>query len=454
MFTQTDAIGTDRMWSNLTVLPDGRVMISGGSAVDNQLVGVEQTVEFWDPHTGHWSVEADAAVARLYHSTALLLPDGTVLNLGGGAPGPLTNTNGQIFHPDYLYGAGGTDAARPVISAAPAHLEVGDEFTIHVTGGGTIQTLALMPFGSVTHSINMDAQRIELSFHVLPNGDLQVDLPDNANLLTPGYWMLFAIDSHGTPSVASTIKIESELPDYQPKQLALDPGVAFAINGDAAYDGFDDSYALVPHATAAKHGSVMSNERLDLSHSFDLTFEVNLGANDAGGDGITFVLHNDPAGNHALGGGGGALGAMGIVAGIAIEFDTYYSADLADDIPNDHTTFMSTASGAAVSPVTDLGNIEDGAWHTVHLQWNGTTLAYSFDGIAIASLTADMRRGLPGRLTIRLFRFHRRLGRGRRARQGPHRQAGRHAGGRRLASCRSRRRAATACLHRQRQCQL
>ena len=57
VFSRTDAIGTDRVWSNLTVLADGRVMISGGSAVDNQLTGYTETVEIWDPHTGHWNVE-------------------------------------------------------------------------------------------------------------------------------------------------------------------------------------------------------------------------------------------------------------------------------------------------------------------------------------------------------------------------------------------------------------
>ena len=53
VFTQTDAIGSDRIWSNLTVLPDGRVMISGGSAVDNQLTGVNESVEVWDLRTNN-----------------------------------------------------------------------------------------------------------------------------------------------------------------------------------------------------------------------------------------------------------------------------------------------------------------------------------------------------------------------------------------------------------------
>ena len=60
-------------------------MISGGSAVNNALVGVNNTAEIWDPSTGHWTTEADAAIPRLYHSTTILLADGSVLSLGGGA---------------------------------------------------------------------------------------------------------------------------------------------------------------------------------------------------------------------------------------------------------------------------------------------------------------------------------------------------------------------------------
>ena len=120
VFTQTGSLAADRIWSNLTVLPDGRVMVSGGSAVDNQLTGVDNTVAIWDPSTGVWtSTGANAAVPRLYHSTAVLLPDATILSLGGGAPGPLNNLNGEIYTPGYLFDASGAPAVRPVIQQAP-----------------------------------------------------------------------------------------------------------------------------------------------------------------------------------------------------------------------------------------------------------------------------------------------------------------------------------------------
>ena len=197
--------------------------------------------------------------------------------------------------------------------------------------------------------------------------------------------MLFALDGNGTPSVAATIKIDSDLPDYRPGTLPLDPGFQVTINGDAAYDGFDDSYALVPQA-ASKHGSVMADEKIDLSHAFDLTFEINLGASNAGGDGVAFVLHNDASGAAALGAAGIGLGATGIGNGLAIRFTTSNPSDPV----NDATDMIDTDSGTVIATSVGLGNIEDGAWHSVHVTWNGTTLAYAFDGIARGSVSADI----------------------------------------------------------------
>ena len=86
VFTQTGSLAPDRIWSNLTVLPDGRVMVSGGSRSITSSPASNNTVAIWDPSTGLWtSTGANAAVPRLYHSTAILLPDATVLSLGGGA---------------------------------------------------------------------------------------------------------------------------------------------------------------------------------------------------------------------------------------------------------------------------------------------------------------------------------------------------------------------------------
>ncbi|WP_187436538.1 DUF4347 domain-containing protein, partial [Bradyrhizobium hipponense] len=216
VFTQTGSLAPDRIWSNLTVLPDGRVMVSGGSQVDNQLTGVEYAVAIWNPSTGLWtSTGANAAVPRLYHSTAILLPDATVLSLGGGGLDPdvpsMNHLNSEIYTPGYLFDASGAASVRPVIQQAPLDLSPGQTFTVRVDNPANIKTLALMPFGTTTHSFNTTARRIELSFFVQADGSLSVTLPVNSNVVPPGDWMLFAIGNNGTPSVASTVHVNPYL---------------------------------------------------------------------------------------------------------------------------------------------------------------------------------------------------------------------------------------------------
>ena len=93
-------------------MADGRVLVSGGSAVNNAATGVAYTVGDLQP--GHQLVDdrATATRMRLYHSVSLLLPDATVITMGGGTPGPETNLNAEIYYPPYLFNSDGT-AGRP-----------------------------------------------------------------------------------------------------------------------------------------------------------------------------------------------------------------------------------------------------------------------------------------------------------------------------------------------------
>ena len=206
-FTRTDDAGKGHIWSNMTLLADGSVMLSGGSAVDNQLNGAKYAVQIWHPDTGAWTIGSDADVPRLYHSTTLLLPDATVLSLGGGAPGPLANLNGEIYKPSYLFDANGNLADRPQVTDAPKEVAQRQEFSIAVDDPASITRLTLVKYGAVTHSFNMEARKVDLPFTLDGDGRLHVDLPDNANVVTPGYWMLFAFNDKETPSVAATIHI-------------------------------------------------------------------------------------------------------------------------------------------------------------------------------------------------------------------------------------------------------
>lgn len=62
----------------------------------------------------------------------------------------------------------------------------------------------------------------------------------------------------------------------------------YTINGDATKDNCN-CYTLTKNINT-QSGSVWNNNKIDLSQSFNFTFDVFLGCNDAGADGMAFVL--------------------------------------------------------------------------------------------------------------------------------------------------------------------
>jgi hypothetical protein len=69
-----------------TLLPDGRILVVGGTSVDR---GVLSAAEIWDPVTRSFSSAGNAISARIGHAATLLL-DGRVFIVGGDADGGQT----------------------------------------------------------------------------------------------------------------------------------------------------------------------------------------------------------------------------------------------------------------------------------------------------------------------------------------------------------------------------
>ena len=197
-----------RIWSDAIVLPNGNVLVIGGSKSDNKIDGVADNPEIWDPSTEKWTKMDASDTPRLYHSTAMLLKDGRILVAGGGAPGPLVNTNAEIFSPPYLYNSSGDLASRPTISSAPDEAPYGSDVSVSHPSGQSISRVTLIKTGAVTHSFDMEQRFLELDFDDTSNG-VSVSLPSSANLAPPGYYLLHLIDNKGVPSEAHIIRISS-----------------------------------------------------------------------------------------------------------------------------------------------------------------------------------------------------------------------------------------------------
>jgi galactose oxidase len=74
---------------------------------------------------------------------------------------------------------------------------------------GKIKEFSLLRYGSATHSINTDQRRISLeAVHVKNTRAMyKIKIPEDTGVALPGYWMLFAVNNKGVPSVAKTILI-------------------------------------------------------------------------------------------------------------------------------------------------------------------------------------------------------------------------------------------------------
>ena len=204
-----------RRQHNLTVLADGTVLATGGNSSGASLVDLNAGVypaEQWNPGTGQWRTLAAMQVTRQYHSTALLLPDGRVLSAGGGICGVCDDVgylakNAEIFSPPYLFQADGTLAPRPAIDAAPASTTYGAAMAIATGDPTSIQKVALVRLGAVTHSNNMEQRYVPLAFSA-DTTSITATAPANANIAPPGLYMLFIIDASGVPSVARMVSVQ------------------------------------------------------------------------------------------------------------------------------------------------------------------------------------------------------------------------------------------------------
>ena len=246
----TGSMHFPRRQHNAVILPDGKVFIVGGSSAggfDTSTSPVLPT-EMWDPATGQFAVMASIGVYRGYHSTALLLADGRVLSAGGNVGGP----NAQLFSPPYLFAG-----TRPSISSAPVSAGYGQTVFIGTPDAASISKVTLLREASVTHTNSMSQGFQSLSFTTTSTG-LNVTMPANANLATPGYYMLFILNGSGVPSVASIIQISATAAAVGTitgtvTNTAGAPisGASVSSGGNGAITGADGGYTLqVPGGTS------------------------------------------------------------------------------------------------------------------------------------------------------------------------------------------------------------
>ena len=209
---QTASMASARTQHTLTLLPDGSVLVTGGGRDSSRSSATAVLdAELWSPSTETWTVLAAMQTPRLYHSTALLLPDGRVLVGGGGRASPeVDQLNSEIYSPPYLF-----RGARPVITSAPSSMQYTNSSFVETPDAARIASVSLVALGSVTHAFNENQHFVPITFQQTTGG-LTIQAPANGNTAPPGYYMLFLVDTNGVPSVAPIVRISSGPADTQP----------------------------------------------------------------------------------------------------------------------------------------------------------------------------------------------------------------------------------------------
>src|SRR5436305_15203624 len=106
---------------------------------------------------GRWAMAAESRVPRLYHSVALLMPDGKVVTAGSDPQRRTEELRIEVFWPPYLFGA-----TRPEVAVAHAELVYGGAAPVTVPAAAGLASACLVQSGATTHSSNCEQRLVDL----------------------------------------------------------------------------------------------------------------------------------------------------------------------------------------------------------------------------------------------------------------------------------------------------
>jgi hypothetical protein len=211
----------------MVALPDGTFMIMNGAKAGVAGFGLASdpnlSALLYDPTKpvgSRISILGVTTIARMYHSEATLLPDGRVLISGSDpqTPGLPEELRLETYTPPYL----NSGLRQPVLTISQRDWAYGGSYTITVQlFQGTTSTMKVSLVGatSSTHGNAMGGRTLFPAFSCAGN-TCTVTAPPNAFVSPPGWHQCFILDGP-TPSHSVWVRIGGD-----PAQLGNWPNVA------------------------------------------------------------------------------------------------------------------------------------------------------------------------------------------------------------------------------------
>jgi len=215
-YVESTPMSLPRIHLNAVLLPDRTVFVSGGAMTHEggAMMPIPRLQsEIYDPGTGEWQAAAVAEVVRLYHSVALLLPDGRVITACGNPPPygkhapweppqPNEELRIEVYRPPYQF-----RGPRPEITGASQQWRYGSTVAVQSPQAGQIAWAQLISPGSTTHAFDCHQRLVDLPITARGGGQLEVATPAGPGLAPPGWYMLTVVDQDRVPSVARWVHL-------------------------------------------------------------------------------------------------------------------------------------------------------------------------------------------------------------------------------------------------------
>jgi hypothetical protein len=230
-----------RFQSEVVQLPDGRILVAGGETEDPlppvpDVLGIVRWSDLYDPASDQWRRIADMNEFREYHAVTLLIPDGRVVTTGGTRikfqVGP-TSANIEAYSPPYLF-RGVRPSIDAISSTTPAR---GSVVSLDISPDTQLTSVVLIGLQSTTHWVDGGIPR-RLVLPVTPTTtqtgtSAQISLPVDPNRLPLGHYILFAMvdDIPSAGVVVQVLQAEPAIPALGPLESALLGMLVIAVAG-------------------------------------------------------------------------------------------------------------------------------------------------------------------------------------------------------------------------------
>ena len=184
-----------RMHLCATLLPDRTVLVNGGSGMEESHQHVSPHAEIYHPDTNSWPGAAASRVDRLYHSVALLMPDGKVVTAGSNPERKDEERRIEVFWPPYLFAG-----PRPSVVLETEQVHYGGTVVASVADPADLREASLLRPGATTHSCDTEQRLVDLPLQVTGHDAVALELPASASLAPPGWYQLVVVSAAGVPS--------------------------------------------------------------------------------------------------------------------------------------------------------------------------------------------------------------------------------------------------------------